>query len=824
MSPIAQRPARAPAPRPTPQRPPAARPQHLTSAPLGARLHVGCGPKRLDGWINADAVASAGVDAVVDLHAMRLPASTFAVIYGSHVLEHCWPADTPRILGELREALQPGGTLRLSVPDLRLVLANCVESKVYGGEASALSVLYGGNFSATTPPADLHRQAFWKERLGRLLVEAGFVNVREWTSGQYAEIDALRDYATWPRGADGKSTISLNMEAERPGRLAYAPPTSAAGVDVSVLLGTVGRPQMLRECIEAVRASITGTNLKHEIVVAYGADDEPSLPWLREQPDVVPILGGMDGAIEAFNRAYAASRGRYVCQINDDVLVDGNSIARAVAHLDADPRSAGVVFQFDRADGKGYRHERLRRSLHPNQMVVRRDTCEAVAERIGGFWGDAAHRTDKTYGGDSAFGAVCHHLGLRLDSIAGVTCRDRCNKSQDALRERNRVTDPTHWPRWNALYAPMLQSTITATADEWPRLYVPRPGMEPRRSPVAAGPPLRLLHLSLEHAREPQIDMRRALAAMGPAIDMPWYPLTPERERDILAAARAHRPDVVFAQVQSDSWSPAFVAALRAAVGPSCTIVEWTGDVRTPAAQPVERWLVRLAGGVDLVLADNTTYPRKLALDEKVPAACGYLGCGIDPDLNPCRDQAPENSSAVFLGTNYRHLDGGERDRLFAGVARELPDVLAVYGSGWSHPFASPFVEQGRASEIMRSAAVTISTSLFQDLGRYSSDRLKRALASGAVVAVRRFPDMEGLGLEPGRNCLAWSTEAELIGLLRDWTRPERAGERAELRRQAAHLAHRRFTWDRVVEELLAIVRDYRLRTSGNPYRIGAAS
>lgn len=791
------------------------------SFPTGSRLHIGCGAKRIHGWVNADAVARPGLDAVIDLHAMRLPAATFACIYGSHVLEHCWAGDTPRILSELLEALQPGGTLRLSVPDLRLVVANCVESEVYGGEGSALSVLYGGSYSVRDNPADLHRQAFWRERLERLLLDAGFVNVRAWGRGQYSEIDALNDYATWPCDANGKSTISLNLEADRPGQPAYAtplPPASASPatvLDVSILLGTVNRPQMLQECVAAIRASLAGANLSHEIVIAYGDDAETSLPWMREQIDVVPVLGGVEGAIEAFNRAYAASRGRFICQLNDDVLVDGDAIARAVRHLVTDSSAAGVVFRFDRGDGKGYRHEHLAGALHPNQIVARREACEAVVERIGAFWGDAAHRIDKTYGGDSAFGVMCRHLGLRLDSVAGVTCRDRCNEARDALRERNRIADPKqHWQRWNTTYGPLQRGpSVKPAADEWPHLYVPRPGVAPRRSPVAAGAPLRLLHLSLESAAEPQTDLRRAFAALGPTVDMPWHPLTAERARTVLEAARAHRPDVVFAQVQSDSWSPEFVAALRDAVGPRCTLVEWTGDVRTNAAQPVERWLVRLAQSFDLVLADNTTYARKLAIDERVPAACGYLACGIDPALNPFRPDEVELEQAVFTGTNYKTLDGGERDRMFRSIAHALPGRLAVYGAGWgAYPWAHPFVDQGTASQIMRDAALAISTSLFQDLGRYSSDRLKRALASGAVVAVRRFPDMEGLGLEVGRNCLAWSTEAELLELVCGWTRPERAAERSAMRREAAALAHRRFTWDRVTEELLAIVRDHRAR------------
>jgi hypothetical protein len=71
---------------------------------------------------------------------------------------------------------------------------------------------------------------------------------------------------------------------------------------------------------------------------------------------------------------------------------------------------------------------------------------------------------------------------------------------------------------------------------------------------------------------------------------------------------------------------------------------------------------------------------------------------------------------------------------------------------------------------------------------------------------------MGGLGLADGTNCLAWDTADDLVDLLRLWTGPERSADRLAIRRHAAELARDRFGWDTTVEELLAIVRDYRAR------------
>lgn len=803
--------------------------------PRGVRLHIGCGPKRLAGWLNTDAVPGVGPDGVVDLHALALPQQHFAEIYSCHALEHCWPQDTQRILIELVAALQPGGTLRLSVPDLRLVVASCLDSQAFGGEDSALSVLFGGSFSRETSDPDRHRQAFWRERLERLMAAAGLERIRPWRAEQYPEIAAARDWSS-------HETISLNMEGDRPGTLQGSlSDHDATGllsgesqgerseqgwhpgqIDVSVILGTVRREAMLRECVEAIRAGLAdeGPALRYEIVVAYGDEHEPSLPWMREQVDVRPIYGGMAGAIPAFNIAYSVSRGRTICQINDDVLVDPGSISLAVRHMDEHPDTAGVVFAFDRGDGRGSRHETLGGQLHPNQIVIRREAAEAVAERIGGFWGDAAHRTDKTYGGDSALGAVCHHIGLQLNAVPGVSCRDRMHEADDELRASNAQVDPGHGQRWSEMFGPLLRSTIEPGPDEWPHLYLPRPGMPPRRSPLAAGPPLRTLVIGLWGEGEPQQALRDALAEIGPYAEVPWAHLHASGgwsavEEAVLEACRQHRPDLIWCQIQRAGWPVGLLDRARALSAPGCRVVNWTGDVETGGQERPRPWLLEMAAHVDLLLTSNCTYPRQLR-DLGARCGLGYVQCGADLRQNTYRP-GPERPAVMFSGANYRHLDGGERQRLFSAVAREIPG-LELYGTGWDVPELAGCVrgpvDQVRCSQLYSTARAAISVSLFHDLVRYSSDRLKRALASGAVTFIRHFPDVEGLGIRDGQHALIWDTPEQLISLLREWGRPELAERRQELRQAAAEMARERYGWRRTVEELLAIVRDWRARRS----------
>ena len=272
----------------------------LNQSLVGLRLHIGCGTRRLVGWINADAVPGVG-DAVVDLQG-ELPQVTYREIYGSHVLEHCWPQDTPGILRRLFTALLPGGTLRLSVPDLRLVVKNCVDAQIFGDETAALSVLYGGNFSRTTSAPDLHRQAFWRERLERLLKEAGFVNIREWGPGQYPAIDVLRDWATWPRDGAGRSSISLNMEADRPGTLQPLAPGADGSLKLLVRMPTRSRPAQALDVLAKYRG-MAGTEILLEVVV--DADDATmAAPDVRRRLDELGCtvtVGNHKSKIQAVN-------------------------------------------------------------------------------------------------------------------------------------------------------------------------------------------------------------------------------------------------------------------------------------------------------------------------------------------------------------------------------------------------------------------------------------------------------------------------------------------------------------------------------------------
>lgn len=80
------------------------------------KLDVGCGPKKLPGYLGVDIEAISGVDYVVDLDSQLLPFkdNTVDEIYCSHFMEHV--EDPVKILREFYRVLKNNGTLIIIVP------------------------------------------------------------------------------------------------------------------------------------------------------------------------------------------------------------------------------------------------------------------------------------------------------------------------------------------------------------------------------------------------------------------------------------------------------------------------------------------------------------------------------------------------------------------------------------------------------------------------------------------------------------------------------------------------------------------------------------
>jgi predicted SAM-dependent methyltransferase len=107
-------------------------------------------------------------------------------IWSSHNLEHLYRHEVPLALGEFLRVLKPDGLLLMTLPDLQQiaeqVVADRLEATSYvspSGPITPLDMIFGHTASLAQGCSHMaHKCGFTPSTLGRLLVDAGFVDVR----------------------------------------------------------------------------------------------------------------------------------------------------------------------------------------------------------------------------------------------------------------------------------------------------------------------------------------------------------------------------------------------------------------------------------------------------------------------------------------------------------------------------------------------------------------------------------------------------------------------------------------------------------------------
>lgn len=141
------------APAPTPSTPPM--PAGSAAAGKSRKLHLGCGLVTPATWLNVDGSLNARLgkypfvrsvakavgltdskaqfDKSVYGHDLRKPlpwsAASFSGIYASHLFEHMYVDEVQRLMKECLRVLEPGGALRVVVPDLAVLIQGYVTGK-----------------------------------------------------------------------------------------------------------------------------------------------------------------------------------------------------------------------------------------------------------------------------------------------------------------------------------------------------------------------------------------------------------------------------------------------------------------------------------------------------------------------------------------------------------------------------------------------------------------------------------------------------------------------------------------------------------------------
>lgn len=172
------------------------------------KLHLGCGTKHLEGYINIDIRYLPGVDEVNNIRFLRnYKPNSVNEIYACHVLEHFGRWEYKDVLKRWYEILKPEGQLRLAVPNFAAI---CNYYKKTGDLDSLIGLLYGGQ----DYDENYHYITFNWSTLKNNLQEIGFTKVDLWDPERYPGDDFSKAYLPHMDKENG-ILMSLNILATK---------------------------------------------------------------------------------------------------------------------------------------------------------------------------------------------------------------------------------------------------------------------------------------------------------------------------------------------------------------------------------------------------------------------------------------------------------------------------------------------------------------------------------------------------------------------------------------------------------------------------------
>lgn len=129
------------------------------------RLHLGCGWKHFDGYINVDLRITDATDVICNISSLPWPDNSVAVIENYHAIEHISHKKVRQTLTEWHRVLKIGGRLILECPHFD----EAVKEYLAGNEDRLINI-----FGWQRCYGDAHLYGYNPSRLIRILEEIGF--------------------------------------------------------------------------------------------------------------------------------------------------------------------------------------------------------------------------------------------------------------------------------------------------------------------------------------------------------------------------------------------------------------------------------------------------------------------------------------------------------------------------------------------------------------------------------------------------------------------------------------------------------------------------
>jgi hypothetical protein len=161
---------------------------------MTVKLNVGCGDRRLPGYIGVDAVPRSAADILAPAHDIPMPDGCASELLAVHVVEHVYAWAVPALLAEWRRLLQPGGLLVLEMPDAMKCARNLIEGR--SGKKSPDQLHLWGLYGDDTlrDPFMMHKAGWWFARLAPVVRATGFFDVSEHETVFHPAGRGVRDF------------------------------------------------------------------------------------------------------------------------------------------------------------------------------------------------------------------------------------------------------------------------------------------------------------------------------------------------------------------------------------------------------------------------------------------------------------------------------------------------------------------------------------------------------------------------------------------------------------------------------------------------------
>ena len=175
------------------------------------KLHLGCGDKHIDGYINIDIRPMEEVDKVDNIKYLRsFKSNTVDVIYSCSVLEHFIRWEYKNALRRWHEILRPGGILRIGVPDFESIVK-------YYQKTNNLDAIVGLLYGGQDYDQNFHHLCWDFNSMKKDLEELDFNNIHryDWRDTEHSNIDDFSQAYLPHMDKENGMLMHLNIEATK---------------------------------------------------------------------------------------------------------------------------------------------------------------------------------------------------------------------------------------------------------------------------------------------------------------------------------------------------------------------------------------------------------------------------------------------------------------------------------------------------------------------------------------------------------------------------------------------------------------------------------